>query len=91
MPAASALLILSLLTLLLSLLAPATALAGAFAVHAVWRWIDAVTYAFALIPGVYYENVRLAGWFIPLYFAGLAALSAIVLKMQRRSWREIWE
>lgn len=90
-PAASALLILSLLTLLLSLLAPATALAGAFAVHAVWRWIDAVTYAFALIPGVYYENVRLAGWFIPLYFAGLAALSAIVLKMQRRSWREIWE
>jgi len=84
-------LFLSVLALLVFYLHPAIALLLTWPVHLLISWLDFITYHLGRLPFSFFEDVSLPVLIIPTYYAALIFLSALWLKHQRRSWREIWQ
>jgi competence protein ComEC len=59
-------------------------------VHGLFVWMRLVTASLAAIPGAFMEEVVLSAWWVAFYYLMLMILVFLVLKMQGRSWREIW-
>jgi len=89
-PFVPALLALAILALLLSVIFMPAALLAAYVVHAIIAWIDLATRIISSVPWLFWEEVVVPLWFLPVYYVVLVALSAAVLRWQKRSWREVW-
>lgn len=83
-------LVLALTALGLSFLSYPLAMLVAYVLHVVVVWFEVATNLLASLPGAYMEGVSVPLWFLPAYYTGLAAIAAVVLHWQRRSWLEVW-
>jgi competence protein ComEC len=89
-PLVPALLALAIVALLLSLFFMSAALLVALLLHGVIAWISFATGVIAAVPGLFFEEVIVPLWFMPLYYLAFAAASALLLRRQGRRWREVW-
>ena len=90
-PFIPALLILVIVALLLSLVFMPAALLVAFVVHGIVAWLEMVTSFISTVPGLFYEEVQISMWLIALYYLIIAVVCGVILRYQKRSWREIWQ
>lgn len=80
----------SLATLLLSLVLPAPALLGSWLVGWLYDGMALVTHGLAALPGAALTDLTISLPIIYVYYLALLAISALLLKLQRRRWREMW-
>jgi ComEC/Rec2-related protein len=90
-PAASIFMFLSAAALALSWIAWPAALSLAWLVHGIVFLMDKVTAFLAFLPGSYIDDVSLPAWTIPVYYLAVAVACILLLRYQKRSWREVWE
>lgn len=90
-PIASLLQIIALPTILVSFILLPAALVGSYVVHLAWLWMDWVTRLLSALPFSFFENITPPLWLIAVYYGVLVLACILILKRQRRSWREVWE
>lgn len=83
-------LVTGIVTVLVSFIFPPLALLGSFVMHLLYVWLNMVTYIFSEIPWMYYENLSISWWVVVLYYVVLITLCIWLLRLQKRSWREVW-
>lgn len=89
-PIFPALMVVSLATLALSLVSISAALFGSWFVGLLYDWMDMVTRWLAAVPGAALTEATISPAIIYVYYAALLLISALILKRQRRRWREMW-
>jgi competence protein ComEC len=89
-PLFPALLVFAIASLLSSPVFMPAALLAALLLHWVIIWINFVTRVISAMPGVFFADVTVPWWFIPLYYLVFAAASMWLLRCQGRKWREVW-
>lgn len=89
-PVFPALMVISLVTLFLSVISLPLALVGSWAVGLLYDWMDIVTRWLAALPGAAMTEATISPLVIYIYYAALLLISALLLRMQRRRWREMW-
>jgi hypothetical protein len=57
----------------------------------VWHWIDGITMFFSNIPFAYREDVQLSLTFLVIYYIALACAAILVMRLQGRTWRQVWQ
>jgi len=65
-------------------------LSVAWLVHWLIWWLDMVTGQPAAVPGVFWKDIHLPLWVIFVYYFVLIVLAILILRWQKRSWREVW-
>lgn len=90
LPLLSLLYIFMLVVVVFSFVAHPVALVFAFVVHVLWRLIEALSGMLASVPWGYWEDLHMPPWALILCYVVLLAISTVVLKKQKRTWREIW-
>lgn len=89
-PVFPALMVVSLVTLALSLVSAPAALFGSWFVGLLYGWLDVVTAWLAALPGAAMTEATISLPVIYGYYAALLIACVLVLRMQRRRWREMW-
>ncbi len=90
-PAVSFVLSLSVLSILLSLVwRPAALLAGSATHLFVW-WMRTVTKALSMVPGVYFENIKMPWWGLVVYYTGLLIALIVISRKLKVNWKKVWE
>lgn len=90
-PMVPGVLLLALIAIGLSWIWWPAALVAALGVRLVIQWMSLSTYRLSQIPGVFREEIVVPAWFLVVYYATLICLFAVLLRWQKRSWREIWQ
>ncbi|MBI3256092.1 MAG: ComEC/Rec2 family competence protein [Candidatus Andersenbacteria bacterium] len=90
LPLLSLLYILMLFVVVSSFVAQPVALMFAFGVHVLWRLIDVITRMFTSYSWGYWEGLHMPAWALLLWYAAFLAIATLILRKQKRSWREIW-
>lgn len=90
-PLTSAFMAASLVALATHFIFPPVALGVSLGVHMIWKIMEGAVVWLAALPAAALADVSLPLWFLPLYYAALVALTAVLLRAQHRSWREVWE
>lgn len=90
-PLVPTLLILAIVALLLSLVFVPAAVLVAYLLHGIIAWVDFVTGVVAAVPGLFYEEVSVPVWVVFVYYLAVLAGCAVIMRYQRRSWREVWQ
>ena len=89
-PLSSLFLVLAIIALVVSFVFMPAALLVSLLLRIVMGGITTVTSVFADLPGLYFTDVVVPLWFIPLYYLALAAACIAIVRWQGRSWREAW-
>lgn len=89
-PVFPALMVISLLTLGLSVVSMPVALVGAWTVGLLYDWLDITTRWLAVVPGAAITEATISPLAMYIYYGALLLISALILKWQRRRWREMW-
>lgn len=89
-PVFPVLMMVSLVTLVVSLVFLPVALFGAWVVGLLYDWLDMVTQWLAALPGAAITEATVSPIIIYVYYVGLFISSALLLRIQRRHWREMW-
>lgn len=89
-PVFPALMVISLVTLLLSVISLPLALVGSWLVGLLYDWLDMVTQWLAALPGAAITEATISPLIIFIYYVALLLISALLLQIQRRRWREMW-
>lgn len=90
-PTVSVIIGLTIAALLTSFLMLPLAIFLTYPVHILVLWLDIVTKFFATIPGAWQTDISLPSWTILLYYSLVCLASIILLRYQKRTWREVWE
>jgi len=90
-PVMPAVMLLAMLALVVNLFWPVAALGLGLLVHFLFIWMRWVTGWLSSWPGAYFDGVVILMRVIMIYYALLIFASALWLKKQGRSWREVWE
>lgn len=90
-PLVPALLVLAVVALLLSLVFMPAAMLMTWLTHGVIGWIDWATSLISAQPGLFYEGVNVPVWSVFVYYLVMIGLGGVVLRYQKRNWREIWQ
>lgn len=90
-PAFPLLLVVSLLTIGLGWLWEPLALVGSFIVHLLYRYFEIVTGFLSRLPGSFLEEVSFPQWAVIAYYTLIFIACIVTIRLQKRSWREVWE
>jgi len=90
LPAVPIIMVGSVLAIGVSYMSPLAGYLAALPVQAAAAWMIGVARVLSRAPGGAVEFTA-PGWLVPLYYGGLIITLALVVKWQKRHWREIWE
>lgn len=84
-------LMLSMASVVVSTVNMSVATVIAYLLHMLIKWMMIVTEKLSALSWLYIENISVTGWFVGSYYLCLIVLCVILMRWQKRSWREVWQ